>query len=155
MTRHLPLWKRITCSLLLAMFALSALGGTICTGHKAAHAAVETAWSDAALSAATGHAVAGHVHDQGHHHPGDAGGHGSSSTGDAGCDAPVYLTTSGIAASAEKPWPPTAQELPALLDTVLAHAPAAAAARRAPPVAPDRQPPPLQDPFSVTARLRL
>lgn len=94
MTAKDTLWKRIVCSIVLAVFSLSAVAGSICTGHQTAHAADQGWLSSAAFAAALAASVPEGVAD------GTAGdehrhGHGGHSHGaDGACEPPVYAIAS-------------------------------------------------------------
>jgi len=145
------LLKRIACAAMLLVFAVSSLGGTICTGHQAPHDAGAGTWL-ANVVANSHDSEGGRSHLDQYESAQDHDHHAVSSN-DAGCDAPVYLADSATDKKDE-----TAKRN-AQIDYV-----SITSLRRVVPQpcelrvrygAWSHAPPPLEDCFSVTARLRL
>lgn len=156
-------WRRIACGVVLALFTASVIAGTVCTGHAAPHAAHAHGWmSLPSNSPEAQHPHAGRQASLTHHdgavdpstrQAGDPPSDDDDS--DAGCNPPVYAAATPVADGAKQiDKGPSAQfdAVPvqwaievraASPDVRWQHAPPAAAA------------PPPQDPFSVSARLRI
>ena len=167
-------WRRVTCGALAWVFALSAAAGSICTGHKAPHAAGAGNWSTshaakalpiASVQRTAANQVHAHRHEGHAHHGGRhvAGGdqhgtasvphhHDASVTDEPACDAPVFV--SKVSEPSEK------ADIASVLD--LPHIGAAYPAQPLPGAITDAgwfalnaRPPPLPHPLSLAARLRI
>ena len=162
-------WRRIACSVILALFTASVIAGTVCTGHAAPHAANAHGWMSLpskSSEAQRSHAVPDRIASA-TRHDSAAGASVTTTTrraddpssddddSDAGCNPPVYASATPAADGAKQIDAGPSAQLDAVLvqwalevqaaspDVRWLHAPPAAAA------------PPPRDPFSVSARLRI
>lgn len=160
-------WRRIACSVVLALFMASVIAGTVCTGHAAPHALHAHGWMSIpskSSEAQRPHVMPDRIASPAQHDGAGRAGTGAGQAGDpssddddsdVGCNPPVYATTTPAADGAKQIDTGHSTQLDvvhvqwvievraASPDVRWLHAPPAAAA------------PPPRDPFSVSARLRI
>ncbi|MDG0833162.1 hypothetical protein [Roseateles saccharophilus] len=162
-------WRRIACSVILALFTASVIGGTVCTGHIAPHASHAHGWMslpshsseaqhshaepDRIAASARQDGAAGAITNTSTEQAGDPS--SDDDDCDAGCNPPVYVTATTAADGTKQIDPGSSVQLDVVPVQWVLEVRAAAPDERwlhAPPAA---AAPPPQNLFSVSARLRI